>query len=89
MQPTTVKWTHVPHSELSKKRKISSAIVVEETQEMQPFLGSGLGVSVDDELKTGYGDWDESVIDALETEEERQAVRAQVALEKEWGAKWC
>jgi chromatin structure-remodeling complex protein RSC7 len=62
-------------------------IIYEEVVETRPFVGNGLGVSVG-ELGTGFGEWDDGLIDALETEEEKAAVRAQVAMEKEWAARW-
>lgn len=81
-QPTMVRW--------EKKVDINVApetVIVEEVLEPKPWIGCGLGASVG-ELGTGFGEWDDSFIDALETEEEKEAVRKQIASEREWAARW-
>ncbi|KAI5777834.1 chromatin remodelling complex Rsc7/Swp82 subunit-domain-containing protein [Geopyxis carbonaria] len=64
--------------------KRGHCIVVEEEFRHAPFMGNGLGAGIVSELQTGYGDWDDALLDALETEEERAAVRAQVERERQW-----
>jgi len=81
-QPTMVRWARVVGTKPSPE-----TVVVDEVLETQPWSGRGLGAMVG-ELADGFGDWDESFIDALETEEEKEAVRAQVALEKKWAQVW-
>ncbi|KAI5813881.1 chromatin remodelling complex Rsc7/Swp82 subunit-domain-containing protein [Pyronema omphalodes] len=76
-QPTGVKWEKVD------AKVPMDTVIFEERLEHKPWIGRGLGVTVG-ELGTGFGEWDESVIDALETEEEKEAVRAQVRLERQW-----
>jgi chromatin structure-remodeling complex protein RSC7 len=82
-QPTRVRWSTVKDSKLE-----GDTIIVEEVLEPMPWVGRGLGVGVG-ELGSGFGEWDESVIDTLETEEERAMVRAQVELERDWAERWC
>lgn len=78
-QPTASSWEC-----LSGQR---GRVLVEEKLETQPFIGKGLGAGIPDELQTEYGAWSDDVIDSLETEEEREAVRAQVQREREWRAR--
>lgn len=81
-QPTRVRWSNIKSTKTS-----GDTVLVDEVLEKKPWVGSGLGVSVG-ELKSGFGDWDESIIDSLEDEEQKEAVRQQMALEKSWGESW-
>ncbi|TGZ84308.1 hypothetical protein EX30DRAFT_362215 [Ascodesmis nigricans] len=78
-QPTAVIWENLP----GKRGRT----VVTERLQTAPFVGRGLGAGIPSDFLTGYGDWDDAAIDALETEEQKQAVREQVQREKEWRAK--
>lgn len=81
-QPTRVRWNNIMGT-----RRLGDTIVVDEVLERRPWAGAGLGVSVG-ELGTGFGEWDESVIDSLENEDQKAALRQQVALEKSWAESW-
>lgn len=68
-------------------RVLGRDVVYEEVMEPRPFVGNGLGAFIS-ELGNRFGEWSDSIIDALETEEEKAAVRAQVVLEREWARRW-
>jgi chromatin structure-remodeling complex protein RSC7 len=83
-QPTVVRWNKIEDQD---KKVHDDTIIVEEFLEPKPWIGRGLGAAVG-ELGDGFGEWDDSFIDALETEEQKEAVRQQIAKEREWAARW-
>jgi chromatin structure-remodeling complex protein RSC7 len=83
-QPTMVRWNKIEVHDEDTNR---DTIVVKEVLEPKPWVGRGLGAAVG-ELGDGFGEWDDSLLDALETEEQKEAVRQQIAKEREWAARW-
>jgi chromatin structure-remodeling complex protein RSC7 len=91
-QPTVAKWTATPNAKPPAKRQRivnDNVVIIDNIAEIPPFVGNGLGAGLDPELGTGYGEWDDMLIDALETEEEKAAVRAQVERERKYRAIWA
>ena len=78
MQPQVTKW------EMVRKNVGDGLVIVDEAMKGRPFVGNGLGAGVDPEMQGQFGGWSDDLIDSLETEEEKEAVRAQVALERKW-----
>lgn len=86
-QPSVCRWSVVGGGGGGVGTGEDAVIVVDEAMEHRPWVGGGLGAATD-ELATGFGQWDDAVIDALDSDELKGRVRAQVLLERRWAEKW-